>query len=162
MLVLVHHRAKVGEHGLAGVIGLSDRPVFRPQAEGQDPPSTGDGRRDEWVAEPERHSQLLDDPAGGRLVPVMLRQHHGSSPNKARSRRSVAPCLLASDAPRCNDRDVPVSMRCPRCKYPLEAADPDALADALLAHLRDAHGHEPPREHVLARIERQNQGGDTR
>ena len=53
---------------------------------------------------------------------------------------------------------VPASIRCPRCKQSLEADDPEVLADDLLAHLRTAHGHEPPREHVMARIARQNEG----
>jgi predicted small metal-binding protein len=48
-------------------------------------------------------------------------------------------------------------MRCPRCKHSLQAGSPEALADDMLAHLRDAHGHEPPREHVLARIALQRQ-----
>ena len=47
-------------------------------------------------------------------------------------------------------------MHCPRCKQPFDADAPEALADAMLAHLRDVHGHEPPRDHVLARIARQN------
>jgi hypothetical protein len=54
---------------------------------------------------------------------------------------------------------MPSSIRCPRCKQSLEADDPDVLADDLLSHLRDAHGHAPPREHVVARIARQNAGG---
>jgi predicted small metal-binding protein len=58
--------------------------------------------------------------------------------------------------------NVPVSMRCPRCKQPLEADDRDVLADDMVAHLRDVHGHEPPREHVLARIARQIDDADGR
>lgn len=58
----------------------------------------------------------------------------------------------------CNDLDVPVSMHRPRCKHPLAADDPEALADDMLAHLREAHAHEPPREHVLARIAQQTHG----
>jgi hypothetical protein len=48
------------------------------------------------------------------------------------------------------------SLRCPRCKEGFSGADADRLADALIAHLEEAHGHAPPREHVMARIERQN------
>ena len=51
---------------------------------------------------------------------------------------------------------MPVSMRCPRCKQSLDAGDPDALADDVLHHLEEQHGHAPPREHVLARIAQQN------
>jgi len=47
-------------------------------------------------------------------------------------------------------------MRCPRCKLSLSADDPDVLTDDTLAHLREAHGHEPPREHIRTRIDRQN------
>ena len=49
-----------------------------------------------------------------------------------------------------------LSMRCPRCKQTLTADGADALADAVLEHLESLHGHAPPRDHVLARIERQN------
>lgn len=49
-----------------------------------------------------------------------------------------------------------LTLRCPRCKETFASDDADRLADALLAHLEDAHGHAPPREHVLARIERHN------
>ena len=64
---------------------------------------------------------------------------------------------LAAGTSGCNDLNVPISMRCPRCKHALDADDADALADDMLAHLREVHGHEPPREHVLARIAQQNQ-----
>jgi hypothetical protein len=49
-----------------------------------------------------------------------------------------------------------LSLRCPRCKESFSGADADRLADSLLAHLEETHGHAPPREHVIARIERQN------
>jgi hypothetical protein len=49
-------------------------------------------------------------------------------------------------------------LRCPRCKQTFSKDDPDQLADALIAHLGREHGHAPPREHVLARIERHNPG----
>jgi hypothetical protein len=56
--------------------------------------------------------------------------------------------------PEAHNRLMAVSMRCPRCKQDLTAADADTRADDMLTHLRDTHGHAPPREHVLARIER--------
>ena len=48
------------------------------------------------------------------------------------------------------------SLRCPRCKQEFSRPDADALADALIAHIEQEHGHAPPRAHVLARIERHN------
>jgi len=51
------------------------------------------------------------------------------------------------------------AMHCPRCKAPFSASDADELADSLIAHLEQDHGHAPPREHVLSRIERRG-GGD--
>ena len=53
-----------------------------------------------------------------------------------------------------------VSLHCPRCKRELIADDAEQLADDVLAHLESAHGHAPPREHVLARIERHNPPAD--
>lgn len=47
-------------------------------------------------------------------------------------------------------------LRCPRCKKALKGENADQLADTLLAHVAKEHGHAPPREHVLARIERHN------
>jgi hypothetical protein len=52
-----------------------------------------------------------------------------------------------------------LALRCPRCKQTFSGDDADQLADALLAHLEQDHGHAPPREHVLARIERHNPAG---
>ena len=49
----------------------------------------------------------------------------------------------------------PPAMRCPQCKLDLTAVDDEALADAMMTHLLE-HGHQPPREHVLARIRRHN------
>ena len=46
------------------------------------------------------------------------------------------------------------TVHCPRCKLTFSADDADELADALLDHVEKEHGHGPPREHVLARIER--------
>jgi uncharacterized C2H2 Zn-finger protein len=48
------------------------------------------------------------------------------------------------------------TMHCPRCKETFSTDDADVLADALVDHVEREHGHAPPREHVLARIERQN------
>jgi uncharacterized C2H2 Zn-finger protein len=48
------------------------------------------------------------------------------------------------------------AVRCPRCKQTFSDEDADRLADALVAHVEQEHGHAPPREHVLARIERQS------
>jgi hypothetical protein len=48
------------------------------------------------------------------------------------------------------------ALSCPRCKKPFSSDDADHLADTVLAHLKADHGHAPPREHVLARIERHN------
>jgi len=47
-----------------------------------------------------------------------------------------------------------VAARCPRCKQIFSSGSADQLADALIAHVEQEHGHAPPREHVLARIER--------
>ncbi len=48
------------------------------------------------------------------------------------------------------------TLRCPRCKQTFSSDDSEQLADAMLAHVDQEHGHAPPREHVLARIERHN------
>lgn len=50
-----------------------------------------------------------------------------------------------------------LSLRCPRCKQTFSGTDADELADLLIAHLEHQHGHAPPREHVMSRIERQNE-----
>ena len=49
-----------------------------------------------------------------------------------------------------------VTTHCPRCKQTFSAEDADELADAVVDHVEEEHGHAPRREHVLARIERQN------
>jgi predicted small metal-binding protein len=49
-----------------------------------------------------------------------------------------------------------LALRCPRSKHTMTSDNAEALADDMLAHVKAEHGHEPPREHVLARIERQN------
>lgn len=48
------------------------------------------------------------------------------------------------------------ALPCPRCRQIFSSANADDLADALVAHVEREHGHAPPREHVLARIERHN------
>ena len=48
------------------------------------------------------------------------------------------------------------SLRCPRCHQTFSSDSPAKLADALIAHVEQHHGHAPPREHVMARIERKN------
>jgi hypothetical protein len=50
-------------------------------------------------------------------------------------------------------------VRCPRCKVSFSSGNADQLADSLVAHVEVEHGHAPPREHVLARIERHNPAG---
>ena len=50
-------------------------------------------------------------------------------------------------------------VRCPRCKQSFSSGNADQLADSLIAHVEEEHGHAPPREHVLARIERNNPAG---
>jgi uncharacterized C2H2 Zn-finger protein len=47
-------------------------------------------------------------------------------------------------------------LRCPRCKQTFSSDDADQLADVLVDHVEQEHGHAPPREHVLARIEQQD------
>ncbi len=49
-----------------------------------------------------------------------------------------------------------LTVRCPRCKQTFSGDDSEPLAGALVAHVDQEHGHAPPREHVLARIERHN------
>ena len=48
------------------------------------------------------------------------------------------------------------AVQCPRCKQTFSSDNADELADALVAHVEQEHGHAPPRDHFLARIERQN------
>ena len=50
-------------------------------------------------------------------------------------------------------------MRRPRREHPIQASDPDPLADEMLVQLRQAHDHEPPREHVLARLAQNQDAG---
>ena len=47
-----------------------------------------------------------------------------------------------------------LALWCPRCKQTFTGDNADQLADSLVAHVEQEHGHAPPREHVLARIER--------
>ncbi len=39
------------------------------------------------------------------------------------------------------------AVRCPRCKQIFSSGSADQLADALIAHVEQEHGHAPPREH---------------
>lgn len=48
------------------------------------------------------------------------------------------------------------ALRCPRCKHTFTSNNSEHLADTLIAHVEAEHGHAPPREHVLARIQRHN------
>lgn len=48
-----------------------------------------------------------------------------------------------------------LTVRCPRCKRTFSGNDAGLLADVLVAHVEQEHGHAPPREHVLARIQRE-------
>lgn len=48
------------------------------------------------------------------------------------------------------------ALRCPRCWEAFTGDDADELAGRLITHVEQKHGHSPPREHVLARIERHN------
>ena len=52
-----------------------------------------------------------------------------------------------------------LSLRCPRCKQGFSGSDAEELADSVLAHVEQEHGHAPPREHVMSRIERHNSEG---
>lgn len=49
-------------------------------------------------------------------------------------------------------------LRCPRCKRAFTGDNAEQLADTLIAHVEQKHGHAPPREHVLGRTERHNRG----
>jgi uncharacterized C2H2 Zn-finger protein len=49
-----------------------------------------------------------------------------------------------------------LKLRCPRCKKEFRGDNPSQLADSVVAHVEQEHGHAPPHEHVLARIERHN------
>ena len=51
------------------------------------------------------------------------------------------------------------TVRCPRCKETFVHDSVDELVDELLAHVERQHGHAPPREHALARVERHNPAG---
>jgi len=49
-----------------------------------------------------------------------------------------------------------LSLTCHACEVTMEAETEEKLADLALEHARTAHGHEPPRQHALARIRHQN------
>ena len=52
-----------------------------------------------------------------------------------------------------------LSLTCHSCGLTMTAATEDDLVSLGLEHAR-AHGHEPPREHVIARIRRHNPRDD--
>lgn len=51
---------------------------------------------------------------------------------------------------------MPLELVCHACDVRLEAETEDELAELGEQHALDAHGHAPPREHVLARIRHHN------
>ena len=48
---------------------------------------------------------------------------------------------------------MPYEQLCPRCGEAFAGEDKEAVADAVLAHARDAHSHRLDREVVLAHLE---------
>lgn len=48
-----------------------------------------------------------------------------------------------------------LTLTCHSCAQTMEAPTEDELAEMAIAHA-EAHGHTPPREHVIARIRRHN------
>jgi predicted small metal-binding protein len=48
---------------------------------------------------------------------------------------------------------VTFTLQCPRCGREFEAADPDAVADAVVEHARVEHHHSLDRDVVLAHLE---------
>lgn len=52
--------------------------------------------------------------------------------------------------------EVPLELVCHACEVTLQSATEDELVALALQHARSIHGHEPPREHVLARIRLHN------
>ena len=68
-------------------------------------------------------------------------------------------CSLAPREAKRLGRTDEFVVRCPRCKQSSSSGNADQLKDALIAHVEKEHGHAPPREHVLARIERNNPAG---
>ena len=51
---------------------------------------------------------------------------------------------------------MPLELVCHACDVALQADTADDLADLASKHALSIHGHEPPREHVLARIHLHN------
>ena len=49
--------------------------------------------------------------------------------------------------------DVTYEQVCPRCGVELTGDEADIVADAVVAHARDEHGHHLDREVVLAHLE---------
>lgn len=52
---------------------------------------------------------------------------------------------------------MPITAKCPRCGYTLEAENADQLVDVIRAHVRNEHRleHELPRKHVIAMLRKQ-------
>lgn len=50
-----------------------------------------------------------------------------------------------------------LELTCHACDVILHAETEDALVELGIQHALSIHGHEPPREHVLARIRHHNQ-----
>lgn len=50
-----------------------------------------------------------------------------------------------------------LELTCPACDVVLEATTEEELVALGIHHAGSIHGHEPPREHVLARIRYHNQ-----
>ena len=51
---------------------------------------------------------------------------------------------------------MPLELVCHACDVELRADTEDELVDLSLKHALSIHGHEPPRDHVLARIHLHN------
>lgn len=51
---------------------------------------------------------------------------------------------------------MPLDLVCHACDVVLSADNEDELVDLTSKHALSIHGHEPPREHVLARIHLHN------
>lgn len=57
--------------------------------------------------------------------------------------------------------DVPFKVDCHACSLALHAESEEELVVLAVQHALAVHGHSPPREHVLARIRKQNRAHRT-
>ena len=57
--------------------------------------------------------------------------------------------------------DMPLKVDCHACSLAFHAESEDELVVLAAQHALDVHGHSPPREHVLARIRKQNRAHPT-